>query len=77
MAREDGRLRTRAPDLVCLVERETAQPVLADSVRYGQRLLVLGVSAPPVMRSPESLSIFGPQAFGLDEAFAPVELLTA
>ena len=75
VAREGERLRAVVPDLVCLVERETAQPVLADTVRYGQRLKVLGVSAPPVMRSKESLSIFGPQAFGLDEAFVPLELL--
>ncbi len=75
LAREGGRLRAVVPDLVCLVERETAQPVPADSVRYGQRLKVLGVSAPPVMRSPESLSIFGPQAFGLEEAFVPLESL--
>ena len=74
-AREDGRLKAIVPDLVCLVERETAQPVPADSVRYGQRLKVLGVSAPPVMRSPESLSIFGPQAFGLEDAFVPLERL--
>lgn len=75
VARLDGSTRAIVPDLVCLVDRETAEPVPADAVRYGQRLKVLGVSAPPVMRSPESLSIFGPQAFGMEESFVPLEEL--
>lgn len=75
VARLDGATRAIVPDLVCLVDRETAEPVPADAVRYGQRIKVLGVSAPPVMCSPESLSIFGPQAFGMDEPFVPLEEL--
>ena len=75
VARLDGKTKAIVPDLVCLVDRETAQPVPADAVRYGQRVKVLGVSAPPVMRSAESLSIFGPQAFRMEEPFVPLEEL--
>ena len=73
VARLNGKTKALVPDLVCLVDRETAQPILADGVRYGQRIKVLGVSAPPVMRAAESLSTFGPQAFHMEQPFVPLE----
>jgi len=75
VARENGRVRAIVPDLICMVDRETAEPVPVDALKYGQRLKVLGVSAAPIMRTPESLAVFGPRAFGLDEDFTPIEHL--
>ena len=73
IAKEDGVVRAIVPDLVCMVDRETAEPIPVDSLKYGQRIKVLGVSAAPIMRTAESLAVFGPQAFGLEEAFTPIE----
>lgn len=73
VARENGRLRAIVPDLICLVDRETGAPIPVEALRYGQRLKVIGTSAAPIMRTPESLAVFGPQAFGLDEPFVPLE----
>ncbi|MAT84903.1 MAG: hypothetical protein CMD39_11510 [Gammaproteobacteria bacterium] len=75
VAREGGRVRCIVPDLIALVDRETAAPVPAEALRYGQRLKVIGISAAPIMRTPESLAVFGPQAFGLDDPFVPIEQL--
>ena len=75
IAKEDGVVRAIVPDLVCMVDRETAEPIPVDSLKYGQRIKVLGVSAAPIMRTAESLAVFGPQAFGLKEAFTPIENL--
>jgi len=75
IAKEDGVVRAIVPDLVCMVDRETAEPIPVDSLKYGQRIKVLGVSAAPIMRSEKSLAVFGPQAFGLDETFTPIENL--
>ena len=61
------------PDLICLVDRETGEPIPVDGLKYGQRLKVIATSAAPIMRTPESLAIFGPQAFGLDVPFVPLE----
>jgi DUF917 family protein len=44
-------------------------------LRYGQRVKVVGTSAAPNMRTPEALRVFGPQAFGLDVPFVPIEQL--
>lgn len=75
IAKEDGVVRAIVPDLICMVDRETAEPIPVDSLKYGQRIKVLGVSAAPIMRTVDSLAVFGPQAFGLDEPFTPIENL--
>ncbi len=75
VAKVNGQVRAIVPDLICMVDRETAEPVTVEALKYGQRIKVLGVSAAPIMRTPESLAVFGPQAFGLDAEFTPLELL--
>jgi len=74
VARENGIVRAIVPDLICMVDSETAEPVPVEALKYGQRIKVLGVSAPPVLRTPEALAVVGPQAFGLTDPFVPVEL---
>lgn len=75
IAKENGKMRAVVPDLICLVDRETAEPIPVESLRYGQRIKVIAVSAAPIMRTKESLDVFGPQAFGLKEEFIPIEEL--
>jgi DUF917 family protein len=75
VARHDGVVRAIVPDLVTVVDRETAAPITTESLRYGQRVKVIGASAAAVMRSPRALKVFGPQAFGLPEPFTPIEEL--
>lgn len=62
------------PDLICVVDAESAEPITTEGLRYGQRVRVLGISTPDLMRTPEALAVFGPTAFGLSEPFVPVEL---
>ncbi|WP_067243235.1 DUF917 domain-containing protein [Microbacterium resistens] len=73
VARRGGRLVAIVPDLICVVDHESAEPVTTEGLRYGQRVRVLGISTPDMMRTPEALAAFGPSAFGLDERFVPVE----
>ena len=58
---------------VTILDSETAEPITTETLRYGQRVTVMGVAVPPIMRSPEALAIFGPVGFGLDEPFTPIE----
>ena len=67
---------TVVPDLISVLDTETAEPLTAEMLAYGQRVRVIGYSAAPVMRRPECLKVFGPRMFGLDEDFVPVEELT-
>ncbi len=73
VARVNGKTKCIVPDLICLVDRETAEPVPVEGLKYGQRLKVVATSAAPIMRTPESLAVFGPHAFGIDEPFVPLE----
>ncbi len=75
IARENGVIKAIVPDLICMVDRETAEPVPVEHLRYGQRLKIIGTSAAPIMRTPEALDVFGPRKFGLDEDFIPIENL--
>lgn len=61
------------PDLICVVDAESAEPITTERLRYGQRVRVLGISTPELMRTPAALAAFGPAAFGLDVPFRPVE----
>ncbi|CAM03797.1 hypothetical protein A8924_4914 [Saccharopolyspora erythraea NRRL 2338] len=72
----DGEVRCLVPDLVCVLESEQAEPITTESLRYGQRVTVVGISTPELMRTPQALAVFGPAAFGLRHEFRPVEALT-
>lgn len=73
IARRDGEVVAIVPDLICVVDHETAEPITTEGLRYGQRVRVLGISTPNMMRTEGALAAFGPSAFGLDEPFVPVE----
>jgi uncharacterized protein len=72
-ARVDGVLKAIVPDLICVLDSETAEPITTETLRYGQRVTVMGVAVPPIMRTPEALATFGPVGFGIDEPFTPIE----
>ncbi len=73
--RVDGVLKAIVPDLVCVVDLETAQPITTETLRYGQRVTVVGCSAPPQLRSPKALACMGPSAFGETVTYVEIERL--
>jgi DUF917 family protein len=72
-AQRDGRTVAIVPDLIALLDRETAEPITTENLKYGQRLKVVGTSVPPIMRSAAALEVWGPKAFGFEEPFLPIE----
>ena len=75
VAKEQGVTKALVPDLICVVDRETAQPIPVEALKYGQRVAVVATSAAPIMRTEKALAVFGPHAFGIDEPFVPIEEL--
>jgi DUF917 family protein len=73
--RVDGELRAIVPDLVCIVDRETALPIPTENLRYGQRVAVIGCSAAPSLRTPGALACMGPGAFGETSEYIEIESL--
>jgi len=74
-ARHNGRTVTIVPDLICILDADTAEPLTGERLKYGQRVKVIGLSASPIMRRPECLAVFGPGGFGYREPFQTIESL--
>jgi uncharacterized protein len=72
LAMEGDRVLAIVPDLVCLLDVDTAEPITTERLRYGQRVNVLAIQTPPIMRTPEALKVFGPRCFGLDYDYTPI-----
>ena len=72
---EDGRTRALVPDIISILDRETAEPITTDQVKYGQRVKVFAVGVPEIMRTGQALDTFGPRAFGIGEDYVPLENL--
>lgn len=70
--RGDGTVRAVVPDLICIVDTLTAAPVTTEVLRYGLRVTVLGIPAPPLLKTTEALAVIGPRAFGYDVEYAPL-----
>lgn len=77
IARIDGRVAAIVPDLICVMDSETAEPITTENLRYGQRVTVVAVSVPAIMRTPEALAVFGPACFGLSEPYTRIEEIAA
>ena len=76
LATQDGAVRASVPDLICMVDSETAVPITSDRVSYGQRVTVIAVGAPDICRTAKALGRIGPRAFGFDLDFVPLENLS-
>jgi DUF917 family protein len=69
----DGEIVAVVPDLICLVDEDLAEPVTTEVLRYGLRVVVLGIPAPAMLKMPEALAVIGPEAFGYrDVPFIPL-----
>ncbi len=73
VARRNGKVVASVPDILTFLDRETAEPITTERLRYGQRLKLIGVSVPPLLRTAQALAVFGPQAFGFTEQYLPIE----
>jgi uncharacterized protein len=77
IALEDGEVRASVPDLITVLDAETADAVPTELLRYGQRVAVLGFPCDPIWRTDRGLELAGPRAFGYDIEYRPIEELHA
>jgi DUF917 family protein len=73
VAFEDGRVLATVPDLISVVDTQTADAISTESLRYGQRVAVLAWPCDPLWRTPRGLEVAGPRAFGYDLDYLPIE----
>jgi DUF917 family protein len=73
VALERGRVLVSVPDLITVLDTETADAIATERVRYGQRVTVIAMPCHPVWRTGRGLELAGPRAFGYDFDYQPVE----
>ncbi len=68
----DGEPRVMTPDLICVMDSVSGDAIGTETLRYGQRVRVIALPAPPVLLTPKGLQHVGPRAFGYDLEFRSV-----
>jgi uncharacterized protein len=74
-ALEQGKVLASVPDLITILDTETADAIPTERVRYGQRVTVIAMPCAPIWRSAFGLQMAGPRAFGYEFDYVPVEEL--
>ncbi len=73
VASVEGVIVATTPDLICLVDTETFVPVTTDALKYGKRVLLVGLRCFEKWRSEEGIELVGPRYFGCDTDYIPLE----
>jgi uncharacterized protein len=68
----DGEPRVMTPDLICVMDTVSGDAIGTETLRYGQRVSVVALPAPPILMTPKGLEHVGPRAFGYDLTFRSV-----
>lgn len=74
MATIDGRIVATVPDLISILDQESAQAITTEGLRYGFRVTVVAIPTPEIMRTPEAIKVWGPRYFNLNTDYIPIEL---
>lgn len=60
------------PDLICVLDSLNGDAIGTETLRYGQRVTVIALPAPPILLTPKGIEHVGPRAFGYDLDFQSV-----
>jgi hypothetical protein len=66
LAMIDGEVVATTPDLLCVLDRQTARPLSVERLRVGDEVFVVVLPGPSWWRRKDRLAAVGPAAFGLD-----------
>ncbi|NNU15507.1 DUF917 domain-containing protein [Parvularcula sp. ZS-1/3] len=73
LARRDGEVIATCPDLITVIDEETADGINNPDFVRGQKVRVLGFRCDPLWRTPQGLEVFSPGYFGYDADYIPIE----
>lgn len=71
----DGEPAAMVPDLITALDRENGTPITTEHLKYGQRVVVIGMPCDPVWRTDEGIKQVGPRYFKYDMDYTPIEEL--
>ncbi|NRQ39339.1 DUF917 domain-containing protein [Nonomuraea sp. NN258] len=72
LARRDGEIVATTPDLICVLDTYSGEPVTTEAMRYGLRVTVVAAPCDPRWTTPGGLELAGPRYFGYDCDYLPL-----
>jgi hypothetical protein len=77
VAHKDGELSAVAPDIITVVHPETGKCITAEKIRKGDKLIVVGISAPEKWRTKKGLELWRDvlQRSNINERYVAIEKL--
>jgi len=77
VAKVDEEVIASVPDLITVHDKETGQPITTEGMKYGNRVLVMGIPCTDKWRCEKGLELVGPKYFGYDIEYTPIEELAS
>ncbi|MBW2000003.1 MAG: DUF917 domain-containing protein [Deltaproteobacteria bacterium] len=71
----DGEPKAMVPDLITVLDLENGTPITTETLRYGQRVVIIGMPCAPIWRTEKGLKQVGPRYFKYDLDYVPIEEL--
>lgn len=72
IARVDGQVVASVPDLITVLDIETAEPITAEVLQFGYRLNVIALPCDDKWKTDKGIALGGPAAFGYDHIYSPI-----
>lgn len=73
VVRKEGHILATAPDLIVVLDQETAMPITTERLKYGARVIMMGIPCDRQWRTEIGIRTAGPKYFGYDIDYIPVE----
>ena len=73
VAIKDDEVVASTPDIITIIDAETGKPITTERLKYGLRVMVIGIPCNEKWRSLEGLKVVGPKYFGYNIEYKPVE----
>ncbi|KUO83873.1 MAG: hypothetical protein AT709_07785 [Caldivirga sp. MG_3] len=74
VAIRDNEIIASVPDLITVLDSESGRPITTERLRYGLRVLVIGIPCNEKWRTPKGLETVGPRYFGYNIDYVPIEV---
>jgi DUF917 family protein len=73
VAVRDGQVVASVPDLITILDAESGAAITTENLRYGFRVVVIGIPCKPIWRTAAGLALAGPQHWGYEFDYVPIE----
>jgi len=73
IAKKGNKILATVPDLICNVDLESMLPITTEALKYGRRIITIGIPCDAKWRTLKGIETVGPRYFGYDIDYIPVE----